>query len=168
MYSKSMRPFTVKYLTDWKAAIKQWEDRTAWPVSKAAGMKDFVAGLCCGDASWDTYSDIHDRVMDDSILMENGYLEPKGSYRCDPYIITEDWITTYRAMMDAYDKYLCTDGVIRYRPTPEANAKYEMLYEQREKEFWSQIDTAFESMGMVYNEQDGIWINPDTGEVGYY
>lgn len=168
MYSKRMAKCTVSYLTDWKEAIKEWKDHKAWPVSKTTGMKDFVAALCDGDTYWVTYPDIHDRIMDDSTLMDNGYLKPNGYYHSDPYIISDDWITTYQAMMDAYDKYLCTDGVIRYRPTPEANAKYQILYEQAERDFWDSINAAFESMGMFYNEDEGVWINPETGEVGCY
>lgn len=168
MYSKRMTDFTVKYLTEWKEAIKEWEDRKAWPVSKITGMRDFIAALCGGATYYHTYADIHDRIMDDSTLMDNGYLEPKGWYMSDPYIISDDLITTYRAMMDAYDKYLCTDGIIRYRPTPESNAKYQILYERAEKEFWDSINAAFESMGMFYNEDEGVWINPETGEVGCY
>lgn len=165
MYSKKIQGYDLEYLQSWKDNIRR-HHISALPVSHTKGMKDFVMAFagCHGP-----YADTHNRILEDSIHKDDGYLEPKcGCIMSDGYIITEYDIDIYRAMMESYDKYLCTDGVIRYRPTPEADAKYATIYKQYEQDSWDSMNETFESMGMHYNETEGCWINPKTGEVGCY
>lgn len=165
MYSKKIQGFDLRYLQEWKAKIKRGHFN-ALPVSRTRGMKDFVLAF---DENCNQYADTHDHVMDNSILKAGGYLAPDcGGFLTDGYIITGDNVNCYRAMMEAYDKYLCTDGVIRYRPTPEANEKCQQLYNQYTEDFWECINDAFEARGMHYQEDTGTWVNPETGEVGCY
>ena len=165
MYSKKIQGFDLTYLQNWKARIKRGHF-PALPVSQAKGMKDFVLAF---DSTCCQYADTHDHVLDDSLLKAGGYLAPDcGCFLTDGYIITDTNVNLYRAMMEAYDKYLCTDGVIRYLPTPEANVKCQQLYDQYEKDLWDSINESFEAMGMYYQESEGCWVNPETGEVGCY
>lgn len=165
MYSKRMTEFTRRYLARSKADIKE-TGMPALPVYKTTGMKDFVAALCGVDAY--EYADMLEKVIGESRLTAGGYLEPKGRYCTDGCIVSNHDYTYYAAMMDAYDKYLCTDGIIRYRPTPESVEKFNRIYEEEEKVFWDRINDAFEAMGMFYNEEKDCWVNPETGEEGSY
>lgn len=165
MYSKKIRGFDLHYLQNWKTGIKR-SHCSALPVSRTKGMKDFVLAF---DFNCNQYADTHDHVIEDSILKEGGYLAPScGGFLTDGYIITSDNVDCYRAMMEAYDKYLCTDGVIRYRPTPEADKKYQQIYRQYAQDCWDNINEAFAARGMYYQPDTGEWVNPETGEVGCY
>lgn len=166
MYSKLLTESSRKYLLDTKQWIKR-DKVPAIPVSQTKGMRDIVR-LLTDRSGIDLYSDFHDRIMMDSALRPGGYLEPKSWFFADGFIITHDDLPFYIALMRGYDKYLCTDGVIRYRPSPESERKFNLIYEKEEQEFWDGINACFEAMGMFYNEDEGVWINPETGEEGCY
>jgi len=139
------------------------------PVSHTKGMRDFVA---CELSAGDRYPDFYEAVLDSSTLKPGGYLEydPLENGSISSWVCcTEDdfWIYA-EAAMEAYDKYLCSDGKIRYSRTEESDALYDKLHENNEAEFWRDIDAAFAEMGMYYDEEKGCYVNPETGEEGYY
>ena len=167
MYSKRLNASNIAYLQQWKELIKT-DKLSALPVSKARGMRDFVMDVARHtNATW-MYADLHDHIMDDSERMQGGYLKPSGSYWQDGYVLSSENVDHYTAMMDSFDKYLCTDGVIRYAPTQEGKVMYETIMQRRDDEFWAAINQAFEGMGMFYDEDRECWVNPETGEEGYY
>ena len=167
MYSKRLNEFSVKYLEAQKESIKTHK-LPALPVSKTRRMRDFVMDLAKYTNDIWMYADLHDHVMNDSERMQGGYLKPSGSYWQDGYVVSSENIDHYTAMMDSFDKYLCTDGVIRYTPTREGKVMYETIVQRREAEFWESINRSFEAMGMFYSDEHGCWVNPETGEEGYY
>lgn len=113
----------------------------------ASEMQDFVSELRDFSQA-DLYRELYDQVMLDSEITSAGYLTPSGFYCHDPYIVPLEDLPHYAAVMDGYDKYLCIDGTIRYRPTPEGDARFQTLYEQYRKEYLS--DDADTDGGMSY------------------
>lgn len=76
--------------------------------SRNLGMKDFVAVVLMSGGSG--YIDEHDFVLRNSKLDSDGHLTPKDiqySYSPD---YDNPYTTTFKAAMEAYDKYLCKDG----------------------------------------------------------
>lgn len=167
MYSKKLTPFCVGYLTRWRTVIKA-NKIPVLPVSRTKGMRDFVMDIAKYTNDVEHYADYHDHVMDDSERLLGGYLKPSGSYWQDGYVISSENVDYYAAMMDSFDKYLCSDGVIRYVRDEDGKVKCRAILQRRHDEFWEGINQAFEDRGMFYNDERGCWINPETGEEGCY
>lgn len=157
-------------LKEWmRDHVKHIDRERLLPTCHTRGMGDFIADNL---DSGDRYMDCYEAVLDSSDLMLGGYLKydplKNGSYSGWMCCVEDDYWTYTEAAMEAYDKYLCSDGKIRYVKTKEAESKCDFLYKRNDEEFWNGIDEAFAERGMYYDEERGCYINPETGEEDCY
>lgn len=137
-----------------------------FPASKAMGMRDFISDIFGDHLGGLNYPCVWEAILENSSLKGGGYLVPENHAM---YLFgDETGEAMYRAAMEVYDKYLCSDGIIRYWPNECDDMEYRQLVGKYDDEFCRRIDNAFESSGMVYCEEEGCWVNPETGERGYY
>lgn len=136
------------------------------PRSRAKGMREFI-GSRVFHTGQSYYAD-YVETMETHGLKPGGYLDYDAGEFMHPAWMTWHDYDWYDATMRAYDKFLCSDGRIRYRPSEESDAKYEQLLQEAQDERWRQADASFRSVGMFYDDEKGYWINPETGETGCY
>lgn len=147
-----------------RQAIESEDRKTLMPASKADGMSDFVKDVL-GVNAFDYCEAIH-WVLFNSDVKIGGYLQYNGG--SDYPLCDESSLSWYRACMEAYDKYLCSDGRIRCMKSAESDRKFHELSQRYSDDFWEGINESFKAIGMSYDEDRGCWVNPETGEEGCY
>lgn len=147
-----------------KRSIESDDRRLLLPVSSSKGMRDFVKDILRTNAV--DYCEAIYWVLFNSEVKLGGYLQYNGGYDCP--LCDESSKSWYRACMEAYDKYICSDGRIRCIKDEESDKRFHDLDQRYSDDFWAGINESFEASGMFYDEGRGCWVNPETGEEACY
>ena len=121
-------------------------------------MRDYVKAL---SSSYE-YEEYYNWILDNSELVEGGLLKPNS--HVVPTYLPADELNFDSAFLWTYDKYLCSDGIIRFTKTNEKeNEAYACLTTLNQAEF-DRCNRFMEEHGFIWVEVDCCWRNPTTGE----
>ena len=125
------------------------------------GMRDYVKDIG-GSYEYEKY---WCWVIDNSRLEKNGLLEPDGVMSGS---LGWHGINYNTAYIKGYNKYLCKDGVIRYRKSKGKELEIQRGIRELCDEDFERFNRFYENQGFTWVEEDYCWRNPATGEeVGY-
>lgn len=163
-----------------KEQIADIDRKCLRPVSQCRGLKDFVQwNSLIGEGFYHrstidnqctlvSYMDLWSWIIRNSSLKRGGLLYPHGEL--DLEYFDYDSRIYIREMMFRLQKYLATDGTIRFDLNERDNV-YDIIYKlindspDRMDRNIDELNEYMASIGFIWDEFDYMWKNYETGEI---